>query len=74
MYKFNFRLFIALLTFGIGILVASFWLVNFNTLQISPEEEVVETEIIGFDEVVTAKDRIMRLFGAGLTQSYFVKI
>ncbi len=57
MCKFKSRLFVALLTFGIGVIVVSFWLVKSNSPQVSlKEEEQTEPEMIGFNEVVSAKD------------------
>jgi hypothetical protein len=57
MCRFKFRLLIALLTFGIGVLVVSFWLVKSNSPQVSLKEaEQTEPEIVGFREVVSAKD------------------
>lgn len=57
MCKFNFRLLAGLLTFGIGVLSVYFGFVKFNHSDAPIKQtEQVEPEILGFNEVVSAKD------------------
>jgi hypothetical protein len=58
MCRFKFRLLVALMTFGIGVLGASSWYSNNCQYTVKDSEyfKLFEPEIIGFNEVVTAKN------------------